>query len=179
MCCNAISSSKCYLPLSLHITETLVICQLSASTATSPLIHFQVFQFFFCQFLPTMFFFFVYRQSLSARVKISSNTVRLLIYLISFLFIYISQLLTALSPPVVTLSTMDHEPPMKKRGRPKGLKDKPRLPGDKPRGRPRKAPKLAAHVVSDASDAACVDSKSDSILQFLMKLAFPTFLISR
>ena len=54
---------------------------------------------------------------------------------------------------------MDHEPPVKKRGRPKGSKDKPRQPGDKPRGRPRKAPKLAAQV----SDAAGVDSKSDSL----------------
>ena len=145
------NQDPCYLP---------VICQHCHITAHT----FSSFQFFFCQFLPTMFFFFVYRQSLSARVKISSNTVRLLIYLISFLSIYISQLLTALSPPVVvTLSTMDHEPPVKKRGRPKGSKDKPRLPGDKPRGRPRKAPKLAAHVVSEASDAACVDSKSNSI----------------
>jgi hypothetical protein len=37
---------------------------------------------------------------------------------------------------------MDHQPVLpekKKRGRPKGSKDKPRQPGDKPRGRPRKA----------------------------------------
>lgn len=31
-------------------------------------------------------------------------------------------------------------PEKKKRGRPKGSKDKPRQPGDKPRGRPRKYP---------------------------------------
>lgn len=34
-------------------------------------------------------------------------------------------------------------PAKKKRGRPKGSKDKARQPGDKPRGRPRKVPKLA------------------------------------
>ena len=41
---------------------------------------------------------------------------------------------------------MDHQPALpekKKRGRPKGSKDKPRQPGDKPRGRLRKAPELA------------------------------------
>lgn len=59
---------------------------------------------------------------------------------------------------------MDQEPPRpekKKRGRPKGSKDKPRQPGDKPRGRPRKAPQpvQAAQVV----DIADVDGESGSL----------------
>ena len=64
--------------------------------------------------------------------------------------------------PVVILSTMDQEPlqPVKKkRGRPKGSRDKPRQPGDKPRGRPRKAPKPAQAARADAA-AANVDGRS-------------------
>ena len=74
---------------------------------------------------------------------------------------------------------MDQEPPRpekKKRGCPKGSKDKPRQPGDKPRGRPKKAPKPAQAV--RAVDAADVDGKSGSQSQFLIEV-FLTFSISR
>ena len=72
---------------------------------------------------------------------------------------------------------MNQEPPRpekKKRGHPKGLKDKPRQPGDKPRGRPRKDPKptQAARAVAE------VDGKSGSQSQFLIEV-FLIFSISR
>ena len=72
---------------------------------------------------------------------------------------------------------MDHEPlppEKKKRGCPKGSKDKPRQPGDKPRGRPRKAPETAAQVVSDRAD---VDGKLDSLVNFSSKYYFWHFLL--
>ena len=74
---------------------------------------------------------------------------------------------------------MDQEPPQpekKKSGRPKGSKDKPRQPGDKPRSRPKKAPKPAQ--AARAVDAADVDGKSGSQSQFLIEV-FLTFSISR
>ena len=50
---------------------------------------------------------------------------------------------------------MDQQQPVlpekKKRGRPKGSKDRPRQPGDKPRGRPRKVPEPAVNSVVDGS----------------------------
>jgi hypothetical protein len=57
---------------------------------------------------------------------------------------------------------MDQQPPTlaekKKRGRPKGSKDKPRQPGDKPRGRPRKVleqvPTAQAAVMAEV-DGEC------------------------
>jgi len=126
---------------------TLVICQLSASTATLPVTH-----------LP-----------LSLRVASLITTVRCY-FPLYLCFYHLFHPLTSLQHHchrplslVLILSTMDQEPPRpekKKRGRPKGSKDKPRQPGDKPRGRPKKAPKPAQ--AARAVDAADVDGKSGS-----------------
>ena len=56
---------------------------------------------------------------------------------------------------------MDHQPVLpekKKRGRPKGSKDKPRQPGERPWGRPRKAPEPAQ--TAQAVITAEVDGES-------------------
>lgn len=121
------------------MTETLVICLLSASTATPPMAHIVASTSFasqkttVCCFPPSLCFFFAY--------PISSRPY-------------------SITTPVL-MSMMDQEPlqpEKKKRGRPKGSKDKPQQPGDKPRGRPRKAPNptQAARV----EDTADVDGKS-------------------
>ncbi len=62
---------------------------------------------------------------------------------------------------------MDHQPALpekKKRGRPKGSKDKPRQPGDKPRGRPRKVPEQ--NQTARAAVTAEVDGEQISALNF-------------
>lgn len=58
---------------------------------------------------------------------------------------------------------MDHQPTLpekKKRGRPKGSKDKPRQPGGKPRGRPRKVPE-PTQITQEVVSAGEVDGGSN------------------
>ena len=72
---------------------------------------------------------------------------------------------------------MDQEPPRpekKKRGRPNGWKDKPRQPGDKPRGRPRKAPNPTQAAQVEDSSTANVDGKSNSSSQFQFLIISPS-----
>jgi len=53
-------------------------------------------------------------------------------------------------------------PEKKKRGRPKGSKDKPRQPGERPWGRPRKAPEPAQ--TAQAVITAEVDGESHLVM---------------
>jgi len=100
-------------------------------------------------------------------------------YHLSLLFTQLQQHSAACPSLLLWLSvksTMDQrhwqplQPEKKKWGRPKGSKDKPRQPGDKPRGRPRKV------NPADSVQVVDIDGKSHFRLQFLLKY-FSHFLL--